>query len=843
MKAAFDTVLSGVERPSRYLGTEINAVHKKLDRVAVKFLLAFPDLYEVGMSHLGFQILYHILNRHDDVAAERVFAPWNDMEEMLRQKNIPLLSLESRYPINLFDIIGFSLQYELSYTNLLNILDLGNIPLRASQRDEKSPLIIGGGPCTFNPEPVADFFDAFVIGEGEEAVLEVVETVKSWKRTKRDRSRLLDMLTSISGVYVPSKFEITYYSYGPIKKIKPLQVGYETISKRILGDLNDFEYPSKFIVPFTHIVHDRINLEIARGCSRGCRFCQAGMIYRPVRERSFSTIEKVAEKSFERTGWEELSLLSLSSGDYSGIEALLARLIAKSHQYNASISLPSLRAETLKLNLLNIKRAGRKPGFTIAPEAGTERLRRVINKGLKESEILETCRNVFSAGWQKIKLYFMIGLPTETAHDLEEIIRLSEKAWAQGKGFAQKRQVTVSISTFIPKPHTPFQWEPMISSEEIRSRQKYISRRLKRNKFRFKWQDPYISLLEGVISRGDRRLADVIETAFKNGCRFDGWTEYFDYQIWENAFTHSGIDTDLYLNPKELSEILPWDHINSRVKKDYLWKEYCNSRNELETRDCRISKCNNCGVCDFKNIHLRIDPPESQRGEVASNNKTDQADNTTRIRLQFSKTGEARLLSHLEMVKVFARAASRAKLPIRYTQGYHPQPRIIFGPALPLGFESLAEQVDIELQHDISSETVKNAFNNQLPTGLNILSAEKISLKTPAISDSLKTISYSIPFGDKGIFKNFSYGNLKKSIESFLQKRKSPIAKSRKGKTDIIDIRPVVENVSFRDETTLELILNKSLRPTDILKGIFDFSEAEIKILPILKTSITLKEK
>ncbi|MCD6353235.1 MAG: TIGR03960 family B12-binding radical SAM protein [Proteobacteria bacterium] len=843
MKASFDTIISDITCPSRYLGNEINSVHKNLDQVAVTVLLAFPDLYEVGMSHLGFQILYHILNSQDDVAAERVFAPWKDMEQMLRQKNIPLLSLESRYPINLFDIIGFSLQYELSYTNLLNILDLGKIPLRASQRDRNNPLIIGGGPSAFNPEPVAQFFDAFVIGEGEEAILDVVETFKDWKRTKRNRSYLLDMLTSISGVYVPSKFEVTYSSHGPIEKIKPLQDRYTTIEKRVVSDLNEVKYPAKFVVPYTRIVHDRINLEIARGCTRGCRFCQAGMIYRPVRERHFSTLEKVAEKSFGLTGWEELSLLSLSSGDYSGIEELLTRLIAKSSQHNATISLPSLRAETLKLNLLNIKRAGRKIGFTIAPEAGTERLRRVINKGLNESEILETCQNVFSAGWQNIKLYFMIGLPTETTRDLEEIIRLAEKAWDQGKGLKQKRQVTVSISTFIPKPHTPFQWESMISPEEIKFRQKHISRLLRRDRFRFKWQDPYISLLEGVISRGDRRLADVIEEAFKNGCRFDGWTECFDYQIWEKAFNNLGINTHLYLNSKDRSEILPWDHINSRVKKEYLWKECVNSKNEVETRDCRFSECNNCGVCDFKSVRPRIEPFKSQGGKIISNKKAAPTDKTSRIRLQFSKTGEARFLSHLEMARVFARAASRAKLPIRYTQGYHPQPRIIFGPALPVGFESLAEQVDIELQHDISSETVKNSFNDELPTGITILSGEKIALKTPAISDSLERVCYSIPCGDKGIFKNFSHANLKKSINGFLQKTKFPIVKSRKGKMDTIDIRPLVENLSFLNKTTLELILNQSIRPTDILKAVFGFSEAELTSLPILKIRMTLKEK
>ncbi|MBN2467373.1 MAG: TIGR03960 family B12-binding radical SAM protein [Deltaproteobacteria bacterium] len=846
-KTALEDIFPHVTRPSRYLGNEINSVRKNLDEISTKFLLAFPDVYEVGMSHVGFQILYHLLNSQDDVAAERVFTPWIDMERLLREKKIPLLSLESRYPLYCFDIIGFSLQYELSYTNVLTMLDLGNIPLRSCQRDGQWPLIIAGGPCTFNPEPVADFFDAFAIGEGEEVVIEITRVFTEWKSTGKSRPELLEILTTVPGVYVPAKFEVSYFPQGPIREVKPLQSGYTTVTKRVVPDLDVSPYPTKFIVPFTQIVHDRFNLEIARGCTRGCRFCQAGMIYRPGRERSCSLLEHMAAHSLELTGWEEMSLLSLSSGDYTEIENLLRRLMTRYSPHHVTISLPSLRAETLSRPLLTAIEGGRKTGFTIAPEAGTERLRKVINKKLREVDILETCRQVFSSGWRNIKLYFMIGLPTETKTDLEGILTLAEEAWLQGKGYQNKRNVTVSVSTFIPKPHTPFQWEAMIPSEEILFRQRFLRSRLRRGKFTFKWQDPHASVLEGIIARGDRRLADVIEDAFAHGCRFDGWSECFSYEAWEQALHKCGLSPSLFLGQKEPSEILPWDHVNSGVTKDYLRKELAASREEAETEGCGPTVCNNCGVCDFSVVRPRVSAVESVNDPTTPRKQEPlTTDTVIKVRLRFSKAKEARFLSHLEMINVFSRAARRARLPVQYSKGYHPHPKIVFGPPLPVGFESVAEYADIEFTEDISPDFVRDSLNHHLPHGISVFTGVKIPLKSKAISDSLDGVRYSIPFGDLLKVKAWSPDDVKKVINDFLGAATFTITRPRKGKSMTVDIRSLVEHLGFSEQKAVEVTLRVSetlsVRPTDILAGVFGLAEREVKNIPVLKTEMKLGE-
>jgi len=842
-----DDIFSQVTRVSRYLGNEINSVHKDWDSLAVKFLLAFPDVYEIGMSHLGFQILYHLLNSQKDIGAERVFAPWIDLEKVLREKNLPLFSLESRRPINYFDIIGFSLQYELSYTNVLMMLDLGKIPLKSEDRKGNDPFIIGGGPCTFNPEPMAKFFDALVIGEGEEVILEIAEIFKEWKKAKADRQSFLDQLTTIPGIYVPSKFEIIYHPSGAIAEIKSHKPNYNKVQKRVVSDLDQAFYPSQLIVPFRAIAHDHINLEVARGCTRGCRFCQAGIIYRPVRERSISRLKELVDSLLKTTGWEEVSLLSLSTGDYTGVIELLEYLVAQYFPQNITITFPSLRAETIRLPWLNALKGGRKTGFTIAPEAGTDRLRRLINKNLTEKEILETAEQVFASGWKSIKLYFMIGLPTETQSDLEGIAELANQVFNRGKKLIKHPEVTVSVSTFIPKPHTPFQWLDMLNREEIRFRQNYLRRSLKNKWINFKWQEPEMSILEGVMARGDRRLGSVIAEAFAKGARFDGWTELFNFSLWEQAFQTEGVDPNFYLEAKNEASILPWEMIDAGVAKDFLWQEYHNAFQEKETLDCRNGSCNQCGVCDFKSIYPRFNFFESSANKpTVVWKQISEEEKVKKVRLYFRKVGEARFLSHLEMVHVFARAIRRAGIPLKYSQGFHPQPKISFGPALPVGLESQEELVDIEIKGGFSLPNIINQLNQQLPLGIEVFSGEEITLQTPSISDSLSEVAYAFRFTGSPSLSRYSPKEVKKKLDDFLSKTNWMITRQHKGQLETLNIRAVVKEIIFNHETvefTLWGTQAFRLRPQEVIKAIFGLPEEELLTLPIKKTKTKLGKK
>ena len=846
-KTSLEKLLPRVLRPSRYLGNEINAVRKDLASVAVKVLLAFPDVYEVGMSHFGLRLLYHILNLREDVAVERVFAPWTDMEELLREGGLPLFSIESRRPAGEFDIVGFSLQYELSYTNVLAMLDLAGIPLRWKDRESEDPLVIAGGPCTVNPEPMAPFFDAMVVGDGEEAVEEIVDAFKQWKQDKGTRrADLHRLLAAIPGVYVPALFSVFYGSDGSIASIDPQPGACRPIIRRVVRDLNSTPHPASFIVPFAQIVHDRINVEIARGCTRGCRFCQAGIIYRPLRERSPAVVESLAEQAQNTTGWEELSLLSLSAGDYSDIKGLLLRLLSRFSSCRTALSLPSLRAETLDDTIVEAIRQGRKTGFTIAPESGTDRLRRVINKNLTEQEILETCHRVFAAGWKSIKLYFMIGLPTETQEDVAGIVELANKVWAQGKGMKQKPQVTVSVSTFIPKPHTPFQWERMINTDEIVKRQEFLRRHLRGRKFHFKWHDAQTSMLEGAVSRGDRRLADVIEEAFRRGCRFDGWSDQFRPQTWDAAFQAHGVEPGAYLKGWELDAGLPWDHIETGVEKSYLIQEWAAARQEQATPDCRSGKCNQCGVCDFTTLCPQIAAREEKGSETEASVLPGVSEpRISKVRLCFSKTGDSRFLSHLETARVFFRAARRAKLPIRYSQGFHPQPKIVFGPALPVGMESLAEYVDMELTDHVTPSAVQERLSRTLPKGLDVFAGEEISLKTPAITDSLYETSYTVSCTGEATLDKLSTTDLAAAVKKLLNSRTVEYVRFRKGKKTTGDMRPVIAGLSLSDDRTLTLTVRTersgNVRPSEILEVLFGLAEGTGSSLSICKTRMELK--
>ncbi|HHV96926.1 MAG TPA: TIGR03960 family B12-binding radical SAM protein [Clostridiaceae bacterium] len=635
-----DDILMQVEKPARYTGNEWNMVKKdpKSKEISIRFAFCFPDIYEIGMSHLGMRILYHLINERNDTYCERVFAPWTDMEEIMRQKGIPLFALETKDPISDFDFIGFTLQYEMSYTNVLNMLDLAGIPIRSKDRTEQHPFVCAGGPCACNPEPLADIIDFFVIGEAEEVINEILDVYKRWKTGESDgitrentgvkeenesiddetnttvkngqtkgksRESFLRMIAKIEGVYVPSFYEVKYNDDGTIKSIQPKSNEFPAkIRKKIIKDLDQAYYPEKMIVPYINIVHDRIILEIFRGCTRGCRFCQAGFIYRPVREKKPEKLVHLAEKLQQSTGYEEISLASLSTSDYTGLKELTEDLINNMSEKRVSLSLPSLRVDSFSLSLMEKAQSVRKSGLTFAPEAGTQRLRDVINKGVTEEDLLESVRIAFEGGWSTVKLYFMIGLPTETLDDIAGISELGEKVVSaymatpkekRGKGL----NVTISTSCFVPKPFTPFQWESQDSIETLREKQKYLKGLIKSKYIRYNWHDPEISFLEAVFARGDRRTGEVLIRAWEKGCKFDSWGDSFDFSKWMEAFKECQVDPHFYANRKRnYDEVFPWEHIDIGVTKKFLQRENEKAyRGEL-TDNCRV-KCNYCGATVF----------------------------------------------------------------------------------------------------------------------------------------------------------------------------------------------------------------------------------------------------
>ncbi len=607
MNKITDDILYKVEKPARYIGGEFNSYYKDVDSVDIRYAFCFPDVYEVGMSHLGMKILYYVLNERKDTYCERVFAPWPDMEKLMRKNEVTLYSLETKSPLKEFDFLGFTLQYEMSYTNILNMLDMAGIPVRASKRSEEDPIVMCGGPCAYNPEPLYDIADLFVLGEGEEVINEVMDLYKKYKgKPKKD---FLRDVCKIGGIYVPSLYEVSYNEDDTIGEFKPL---YEDVpakvKKRIIKNFNDNVYPDKFIVPYNEIVHDRIILETFRGCTRGCRFCQAGMIYRPVREKTAPKLMEQAETLIRSTGYDEMSLSSLSICDYSDIENLINSLVAKYKKENIGISLPSLRIDSFSVDLIKEIQKVRKTGLTFAPEAGSQRMRDVINKGVTEENLINSTRSVFESGWSTIKLYFMLGLPYETLEDVLGIGELAKKVvqtyFSVPKEIRQKGlKVNVSTAIFVPKPFTPFQWAPQDKMTDVMKKIYALKDSINSNFITYNWHDSIVSYLEGVFARGDRRLCEVLIKAFEKGAKFDGWSEHFNFEIWKEALEECGVDGDFYsYRERSYDEVLPWDFIDIGVTKGYLIKENENAKKEALTHDCREG-CTNCGVnVSFKDV-------------------------------------------------------------------------------------------------------------------------------------------------------------------------------------------------------------------------------------------------
>lgn len=608
--ALSEEILLTVEKPARYIGNEVNSVVKDKDKVDIRFAMCFPDVYEIGMSHLGIQILYSMFNTFDDVWCERVYSPWTDLHKIMKDKDIPLFALESQDPILDFDFLGITLQYEMCYTNVLQILDLSHIPLYAEDRDERHPVVIGGGPCTYNPEPLADFFDLFYIGEGETAYRKLIDLYKECKKAGLGRKEFLRRASHVSGIYVPSLYDITYDDEGLIKSFEPKYDDVPAvIHKEIEMNMSDTYYPLKPVVPFIKVTQDRVVLEIQRGCIRGCRFCQAGMLYRPVRERDVNLLKSYAKTMLDNTGHEEISLSSLSSSDYTHLEDLVNFLVDYAEEKKLNISLPSLRIDAFSLDVMSKIQDIRKSSLTFAPEAGSQRLRNVINKGLTEEVIFEGARQAFLGGWTRVKLYFMLGLPTETEDDMRGIAELSNEIAklyyelipkSERKG---RVQIVSSTSFFVPKPFTPFQWAKMYTKEEFLNKAHFVNdcmhEQLNSKSIKYNYHEADVSVLEGVFARGDRRLSAVLKSAYENGCLFDAWTETFREDPWIRAFEECGISIDFYTTrERSLDEILPWDMIDIGVTKDFLKREWNNALEETVTPNCR-ARCSGCGARIF----------------------------------------------------------------------------------------------------------------------------------------------------------------------------------------------------------------------------------------------------
>jgi radical SAM family uncharacterized protein/radical SAM-linked protein len=809
--------LLSVRRPSRYLGGELFSVVKDPAAVRLRFALAFPDLYEVGMSYLGLKILYHLLNARPEVWAERFFAPAPDLARLLREQAIPLGSLESGTPLPSFDLIGFSLPYELGYTNVLAMLQQGGVPIRSRDRGEGQPLVLAGGPCVFNPEPLADFFDALVIGDGEEVIEELIAAGLCWKEKRQSRGDLLQTLAAIPGVYVPV-----------IHHPDPTGTPPVSIQKRLVADLDGAPFPARSPLPYHRIIHDRLSVEIARGCTRGCRFCQAGFIYRPVRERSPETVWELLEKGLQASGYDEATLLSLSSGDYACLGQLLPALMARWSAGRVAISLPSLRVDTLSQEMIDQILRVRKTGFTLAPEAGTQRLRDVINKNIREEEILETARAVFRSGWQVLKLYFMIGLPTETREDLLGLIDLVKKIRRIGREVSSRIQINVALSTFVPKPHTPLQWAAQLSLEESRERIAFIQKGLGGKAVQIKWNDPRMSFLEGLLARGDRRTGLVIARAFELGAGLDAWGEYFNWPAWEQALEECGYVAGAAAGERDPAASWPWDFIDTGVHRAYLQEEYRRSLTGEPTPDCRHGNCQQCGLCPDRGvaprIHGRFDRPPGLVPAAAGGLPK-------KFRLCLSKEGPARFLGHLEWKEALIRAFRRAEIPLLFSQGFHPQPRVSFGPALPVGMASAGEWLDIQCQGEVRAEDIREKCSGSFFPGTELLEVTEVPLDSPLPRPTRQRYETEIDAADLE----------PEAVPAFLtaENRPLPLA-TKKGPTDL---RPLVEDLEVRPHENGRVLLRWALasadrndiRPENVLEHIFHLPEEKRRQVVITK--------
>jgi radical SAM family uncharacterized protein/radical SAM-linked protein len=825
-----------IQKPGRYVATEVNARRKDYDSAGIRFVLAFPDVYEIGMSHLGLHVLYHLLNGMEGVMADRAYAPWLDYEAHLRERREPLRGHESRRPLRDFDFVGFSLQYELSYTNILTMLDLGRVPLRSRDRGPGDPWVIAGGPCAFNPEPLADLLDFVVLGEAEEVLAEVVSLHGEWRDGGGSRADFLRAVSGIAGVYVPSFFDVGYSERsGTVCTIEPRLEGYESVSKRLVMDLDRLSpTPVRPLVPMGDIIHNRLSIEIARGCTRGCRFCQAGYIYRPVRERRPEAVLAAAREALRHSGFEELSLLSFSTGDYCQVQWLLSALVDRLAGDRVAVSFPSMRVGTLTPELMEMVRRVRKTGFTLAPEAGSERLRRVINKPVTDEDLVQTAENAFALGWKVLKLYFMIGLPTEEGADLEAMVHLSHQVWRIAR--KKKASLNVSVSTFVPKPHTPFQWHPQLSRESIRERIEFLKDRLSRPGLRLKWNEPDQSALEAVFARGDRRLAEVIEKAYGLGARFDGWSEHFRPDVWERAFGESGLDPRFYAErARPRDEVFPWRHLSSGVEQSFLLAELDKSLAEALTPDCRWEACSACGVCDhrtvFPQLHEAVppDPPGSSPHVLHG----DRGEGQFLYLIQYSKLDDLRFYGQLEIAQSLIRAVRRSGLPAAYSSGFHPHLKLSFEEALPLGMESLAENAVLTLRERVEPEVVRIALAREMPDGLRVMKVSVLRRKPERSATACVTYRLSGIPPELVDHLVHAWG---------LQPEGMLIKETKRGRITA-PLHDVLRDFRRIDEHTIEMDLlegkNLCFRPASILRTLLKDEGGQLEDYRVCKMSVS----
>ncbi len=772
-------LLSRVEKPGRYIGGELNMIRKDPDKTDVSLCLAYPDTYEVGMPFQGFQELYHLVNGRERYTAERVYAPWTDMEAVIREEGVPLFSLENQRPLATFDAVGFTLQYEMTYTNILNMLDLAGIPLLAADRQDDSPLIIAGGSCVYNPEPLAPFIDVFVVGDAEDLILPFLELLDDAKNHRKTRKTLLETIASENpAYYVPRVWD---------KRPYPVQ-------RHIVSELRPDYYPVKPFIPFIEIAHDRFALEVQRGCTEGCRFCQAGMIYRPVRERSPEDLYTQTVETLKHTGYEEMSLLSLSTSDYTGLEPAIHRLLPVTRSCNVSVSFPSLRLDSVNPELLDAAMKGRKSGLTFAPEAGTERLRRVINKNITDEQLFSAFKLALDKGWKTVKFYFMIGLPTETPEDLDGIIRLVQKLHDTSRSYGHVN-IHVTLSSFIPKPATPFQWEGQPDPVTLQNRIDRVKQQLRRPGIKVMSRDPEYSMIENILACGGRDVGQALLNAWKNGAHFDAWTEHFRPERWFKAFEEAGIQTETFLQGFDPEKPLPWEHINTGVSREYLLKEREKAFQEEYTPDCREG-CTGCGVCDFDIIRMKTVASKTVHSFCGNDLPEtpsplpDQTEERHVFRMEFSKTGLMRYIGHQDLFRLIHRALNLLRVPVRFSEGYNQRPRISMGYPVPMGFEALSEYADIIFNAPV--EDLKEKLNSVFPPGLRILKVVEIPPGSPSVMKATRTLDY------EAVFMNPLSASLEKRMEALDRQKQWPGVRShpKKGKKTI-DLKPLVKKYTL----------------------------------------------